>query len=394
MKKTTSTIAVLTAFIILAGCREQDKTAGAGKSEPAYPVAVEFIEGVKTIRNPEFPKEGVIRYSLQEELSIGGESGGTESVLNRPIDLKLDSNGNIYVMDWGDVEIKVFAPDGRLLRTAGKKGQGPGEFDIPAFFVISADDKTILLSCRQYQISVLDATGAYLSGFKVEGFCQALGVDRNQRIYFSQLLTPEITATEEFQKVENKMALFQADYEGKAKVKLGEYLDNIQMRKITKSKEGVGGVSLTSREAYKTSWLVGPDNRVYLGYNRDYQLDVYDPEWKRLFRFGREFTPIRHPEYSPDKGHPEFYPAFSDWRKFFDEKGNLWLEQYVAEGVKDHVFDVFSPEGIYLKQVRVPETLNLVRGDQAYSIIRTEQEYLVVKRFRMVRAEDQKSGIS
>jgi hypothetical protein len=69
--------------------------------------------------------------------------------------------------------------------------------------------------------------------------------------------------------VENKMALFQADYEGKVKVKLGEYLDNIQLRKITKTKEGVLSTGATSREAYKTSWLVGPDDRVYLGYNEE-----------------------------------------------------------------------------------------------------------------------------
>jgi hypothetical protein len=34
-----------------------------------------------------------------------------------------------------------------------------------------------------------------------------------------------------------------------------------------------------------------------------------------------------------------------------------------------------------LKQVRIPETLNLVRGGKAYSILRTEEGYLVVKRF-------------
>jgi hypothetical protein len=101
-----------------------------------------------------------------------------------------------------------------------------------------------------------------------------------------------------------------------------------------------------------------------------------------MFRFGREFTPLRHPAYQPDGPHPEFYPAFSDWRKFFDDKGNLWLQQYVEEGVEDFVFDVFTPEGVYLKQVRVPQNLFLVRGDLAYSIVRTEDEFLVVKRFR------------
>jgi hypothetical protein len=388
MKKAALIVIVLAAIMIFPDCRGRDKTAGGEIKQPSYPVTIETVEGVKTVRNPDFPKEGVVRYALQEELTIGGESGGTESVLNRPIYLNLNSQGNIFVMDWGDVDIKVFDPTGKMLRTIGKKGQGPGEFDIPSSFVISPDDRIFLLSGRQYQISILDHMGTYLSGFKVEGFCQALGVDRNHRVYYSQLLTPEPTITEEYQKIENKMALFRTDAEGKERVKLGEYRDFIQMRKAAKIKEGVSSMSSTSREAYRTCWLVGPDDRVYLGYNKDYLLDVYDPEWKLLFRFGRQFTPVRHPGYKPDMGHPEFYPAFSDWHKFFDEKGNLWLEQYVEEGVKDHVYDVFSPDGIYMRQVCVPETLYLVREDKAYSLVRTEEEFVVLKRFKMVKAEE------
>ncbi|OGD27011.1 MAG: hypothetical protein A2V57_03470, partial [Candidatus Aminicenantes bacterium RBG_19FT_COMBO_65_30] len=350
-----------------------------------YPVKTETVEGVKTVLNPGFPKEGVVRYALQDDLTIGGEGGGAESVLNRPQDLKVDAQGNIYVLDWGDVDIKVFSPEGRLLRTIGKKGQGPGEFDVPAYFVLSADGRIFLLSGRQNRISVLGNTGTYLSSFKVDGFCHGLAVDGHNRVYYSRFLSPEPGGGEEYQLIQNRMALFRTDESGQESVRLGEYLDLTMLRKVQKVGEGMTSQSLTSRESYTTSWLIGPDSRVYLGYNKVYRLDVYDPDWKLLFRFGREFTPIRHPRYKPDGANPEFYPAFSDWRKFFDGQGNLWLEQYVEEGVKDHVFDVFSPEGIYLTQVWVPQALSLVRGDKAYSIIRTEDEFLVVKRFRMVR---------
>jgi hypothetical protein len=194
------------------------------------------------------------------------------------------------------------------------------------------------------------------------------------------MLYPETGGGEEFKLVQNRMALFRTDELGKVRTPLGEYLSVTMLQKF----QGQMVSSLTSRESYTTSWLVGPDDRVYIGYNKDYRLDVRDADWRLLFRFGREFTPIRHPEYKPDGPHPEFYPAFSDWRKFFDGDGNLWLEQYVAEGVKDHVFDVFSPDGIYLRQVMVPQALYLVRGDAAYSIIRQEDEFLVVKRFKLV----------
>ncbi len=227
---------------------------------------------------------------------------------------------------------------------------------------------------------LLDGAGKYLSSFRLDGFCHKLGVDRHNRIYYSQMLTPEEGGGEEFKLMQNRMALFKSDEFGKEKTRLGEFLDVTMMRKV----QGQMISSLTSRESYTTAWLVGPDDRVYIGYNENYRLDVYDASWKLLFRFGREFTPVKHPEFKADGPHPEFYPAFSDWRKSFDGEGNLWLEQYVEKGVKDHVYDVFSPEGIYLRQVRVPQTLYLVRGDLAYSIIRQEDEFLVVKRFKLV----------
>ena len=372
----TAVIVVALAAVSLTACVKKEKVPVAA----VYPVKIETIEGVRTVLNPVFPKDGVLRFALQDDLTIGGEGGGAESVLNRPQFLDVDAQGNIYVLDWGDVEFKVFAPDGRLLRKFGKKGQGPGEFDIPAFFVLGADGRIFLLSGRQYQLIILDGSGKYLSSFRLEGFCDSLGVDKHDRIYYSQMIFPQEGGGEEYTLVQNRMALFKADELGKEKVRLGEYLDVTMLRKM----QAQMVTSLTSRESYTTAWLVGPDDRVYIGYNKDYRLDVYDADWKLLFRFGREFTPIRHPRYKPDGADPEFYPAFSDWRKFFDGEGNLWLEQYVEEGIKDHVFDVFSPEGTYLKQVRVPETLFLVRGDKAYSIIRQEDEFLVVKRFRLV----------
>lgn len=382
MKRRAALLAALLAAVVLTACVKKENAPAAA----AYPIKIETVEGVRTVLNPAFPKDGVIRYALRDDLTIGGEEGEADTVLNRPFDLRVDGQGNIFVLDWGDVDIKVFSPDGRLLRKIGKKGQGPGEFDTPAQFVLAVDGRIFLLSGRQHQIVTLDGAGKYLSSFKVDGFCDRLGVDRHDKIYYSQMLLPETGGGEEFKLIQNRMALYKTDGLGQVKTRLGEYLNGTMMRKIQKDMV----TSQSSRESYLTSWIVGPDDRIYLGYNKDYRLDVYDADWQLLSRFGREFTPVRHPAYKPDGPHPEFYPAFSDWRKFFDGEGNLWLEQYVEEGVKEHVFDVFSPDGIYLRQVRVPETLFLVRGDLAYSIIRQEDEYLVVKRFKMVPEPEDK----
>ena len=347
----------------------------------AYPATVEDVEGVRTVLNPDFPKNGRIRYTLNEELIIGEEDELEGGVLNRPQSLDVDPDGNIYVMDWGDVEIKVFSPEGTLIRTIGRKGQGPGEFEMGARFKISEDNKIFILSSRQYRVSVLDIIGEYITGFIVDAFAPGIDIDSLNRVYYSEMLPSDYTLTEDYQKVESSFDLYRREADGKNKIKLGEFRDKVSMKRAIKTASGTGISGGMSRAAYTTCWLVGPQDRVYIGYNKDYKIDVYDPDWNLVFRFGRTFTQIKNPLYKPELGHPEFYPAFSEWHMFFDDEDNLWLEQYIPEDVEEHAYDVFSPDGLYLKQIWVPETLNLVREGKAYSILRTEEEYLVVKRF-------------
>lgn len=114
---------------------------------------------------------------------------------------------------------------------------------------------------------------------------------------------------------------------------------------------------------------------------------VIKPEYPATIEEIDGVRTVHNPGYSPERGHPEFYPAFSDWRKFFDEKGNLWLEQYPIDDVEEHVFDVFSPDGIYLRKVIVPEVLFDVKGDTAYGFVRDEEDYVLFKRYKMVLVE-------
>ncbi len=129
MSKTEILAAFIVLVFIVADCRQTEEN----PEEPAtYPVTIENVDGIRHIHNPDFPKEGRIRFELSEELTIGEGETSEEGVLNRPQYLDVDSDGNIYIMDRGDIDIKVFTPEGRFIRTIGGKGQGPGEFETPA----------------------------------------------------------------------------------------------------------------------------------------------------------------------------------------------------------------------------------------------------------------------
>jgi hypothetical protein len=384
MKKLFTVLMIFMSFLYFCSCRQNEKK----ESIPEYPVVIESVDGVKTVKNPAFPKEGVIKYRFDEEFSIGEGDEFTEVVLNRPIDLHLDSQGLIYVMDWGDTNIKVFNQSGNQVRTVGKKGQGPGEFDTPADFKIGQNDRIILLDSRQHRISILDSDGSYVSGFRVEGNCFELDVDAKSRIYLSAIDFPEPKKFNISQLIERHKTVFRFDENGKNRFDFGKQRAEKQLRKVTQTERGTSSTSSTSREAYTTVWMISPDQRLFIGYNQDYTISVYDLDYNLLFKFGREFTPIKHPEYTPDRAHPEFYPAFYSRYFFFDDEANFWLRQYVEEGTELSIYDIFSPEGIYLKQVHVPHHIYELWKEKAYTIMRTEDDFLVVKCFQLIELEE------
>jgi len=65
---------------------------------------------------------------FEEVLSIGKEEGEDYFVFYDKLDVTVDSEGNIYVLDIGNHRILKFGKKGEFIWKAGRKGQGPGEF--------------------------------------------------------------------------------------------------------------------------------------------------------------------------------------------------------------------------------------------------------------------------
>ncbi len=80
--------------------------------------------------------------------------------LYHPTTLKVDQEANIFVMDWGDLRIKKYSSNGRLLNVVGKgKGSGPGEFLNPLCFDIAANGSIWVCDSETGRLSVFRHDG-------------------------------------------------------------------------------------------------------------------------------------------------------------------------------------------------------------------------------------------
>lgn len=352
--------------------------ASASAQEKSYPMETVVKGGIRTITNPEYPRDGRFKAKLTEEISCGGEGAPDAAILNVPISLVVDEEGTLYIFDLRDVNIKVYGPDGSYLRTMGRRGQGPGEFGGLAVPALMSDGRLAVLDAGQHRVFFLKTGGEYISGFPVEGYYSNLAVDGTDRIYLGKWAAAKEPDTlgSDFQEIPYITSVYRTDASGKEFIHLTDFLgETLAMKSM-----GDGAVMSTGG-LYTIQWTIDPGGRIYGGYNEDYRLGVFGPEGKPEFVFGRRFTPLKNPMYRGQAGARKMMPAFR--AVVLDEERNVWVELVQAADAEGFLYDVFSPEGSYLRQVASEFRITLFKKGKAYGIYRTRDDIPSVKRFAM-----------
>jgi hypothetical protein len=72
----------------------------------------------------------------------------------------LAADGKLVVTDGSDASAHLFSADGRLLKVLGRKGSGPGEFQVPLSPRFGPDGRIHVLDFRQKRISVFHPDGS------------------------------------------------------------------------------------------------------------------------------------------------------------------------------------------------------------------------------------------
>jgi len=101
------------------------------------------------------------RIKLMPEIIIDDASMGGKDYFAGPDDIALDAKGAVYVCDMTAHNIKKFDAEGRFLKTIGKQGQGPGDFDMPIEIEI-VDGHLYVRELNNKRFSILNLEGAFI----------------------------------------------------------------------------------------------------------------------------------------------------------------------------------------------------------------------------------------
>jgi hypothetical protein len=102
--------------------------------------------------------------SLENDLRIGSRDD-PDLGFTRPIGVDVDADGNVYVAEASTMEIRVYSPDGGILRRFGRRGDGPGEFQGIRFGV--KGDTVWVFDMMAQRITLFDRQGKLLSARRI-----------------------------------------------------------------------------------------------------------------------------------------------------------------------------------------------------------------------------------
>ena len=85
--------------------------------------------------------------------SIGGP-GDSTGYFQRPKDLGLDSDGNLYVVDALFDTVQIFDSSGEFLLNFGKEGEGDGEFWLPSGIAIDEQDRVYVADSYNSRVQI------------------------------------------------------------------------------------------------------------------------------------------------------------------------------------------------------------------------------------------------
>ena len=333
----------------------------------SLPPGLCLAQDVPVIINDGPPEQGTVPLQLQELWRAGGEEG--ELIFGQVPDIMGDAQGRTYVLDHQLCQVAVFAPDGEFLRYLSREGEGPGELSQPMGLAMLEDDllgvgigfpgKVVTMRLDGTPVGTL-----YPIGEPSEG---NIGVMMSLQAADGHLFAGGARLVFTSPTESSSLRFLSGAPIGRAE--------------FTRVLEKTNPLDPTAQEYDEAadyypdrSWALGLDGRLYVPMDREaYTISVFAGDGTLLRRFGRDQAPRRRNQDDKDNVRPIINVNNAqpdrDWKicdtdpgisrvAYNFEEDTVWVltphgTSDQPEGVLE-TWDVFSPEGRYLRQVPIP----------------------------------------
>lgn len=91
-----------------------------------------------------------------------GRQGALPGEFNYPGDIDLDADGNLYVVDAMNARIQILAPEGTVLRTFGERGTALGSFAVPKGIAVGPSGLVYVSDSVLHKIVIFSNDGDFL----------------------------------------------------------------------------------------------------------------------------------------------------------------------------------------------------------------------------------------
>jgi hypothetical protein len=410
-RATPLSIPLLVAFPLLASCGG-DAAGGSAAFSVRDSAGVQIAESTA----PAWEEGEGWRLSAEPILQIGEAEGAPQYLLSRVGSVTRRSDGSIVLANSGLQEIRTYGPDGAHLRSFGREGGGPGEFQrLGGIFLLPGDS-----------VLAYDFTARRLSLFSPEGeFVRAstLQEEQSPNQGFPQVIHALSDGSAIVRLIGFDRSASASDgltFQTQTFLRFsptGELLDTVSVQPPLEtyqvSQEAPSGmitVVMMTPSFGREQITAVTENRIILGSNKVFQVEVYAPDGalERIIRVEQPPRPVtdemlealarerseREAAANRDdpllrRAHQELphaatVPFYS--RALGDDAGNLWLREYDVPEGPEPGWMIFDPEGRLLGTVTLPAdfTPSHIGEDFVLGVWRDE---LDVERVRMYGLE-------
>ena len=410
------------------------ESGGSDEGRVSWTTAVDTVGDTVVVRTTGID-DTAATHMLVTEIEIGeldGEDAYTFGGIN---ELEVAEDGRIYVYDRQVPALREYDAGGKYVRTLGRKGKGPGEYEQANGVAVHRDGRVVLWDAGTAHINVYAPDGTFLSGWPLPGGAGfytsgAVFVDTAGNTYArTRIGDPPKENAAASGRMFGTTGLVKWDRDGRVLDSLAPPPTTIEPQTIVATQKGGTSMSFVPFSP-RHVWAWSP-----LGYFISAQTDRYAviisaPDG-RVRRIERDATPVPvageeradNEERSTASmrrtdptwrwsgpGIPGTKPAIASLAAADD--GRIWVSvsqpgERIPAGElppgptvrvgevppippakwRDPlVYDVFDPSGRYLGRVAAPPktTFRTMRGDHVWAVRRDSLDVEQVVRFRVV----------